>query len=152
SPADLKTLLCPLFATNAQQQETFYRTFDACYPWFVGQGTDGRDAARGAQTSPVQGRPAFRKHFALGLVAIALAVVIGISVWRTTACGIPKAAPTVLPSSTLPQPPPVVPETTRTTWPWYTVWQTELDWIALVGPLSLVLAWKLYRFRRRRLM
>src|SRR6185295_16451146 len=27
-PADLKTVLCPVFATNRAQQEAFYRVFD----------------------------------------------------------------------------------------------------------------------------
>jgi hypothetical protein len=33
SPAGLKTLLCPVFATNAEQQELFYRAFETAYPF-----------------------------------------------------------------------------------------------------------------------
>jgi len=34
TPADLKTLLCPLFATSERQQKLFCATFDAWYPQF----------------------------------------------------------------------------------------------------------------------
>ncbi len=32
APSDLKTLLCPIFASSAEQQEYFYRAFDSLYP------------------------------------------------------------------------------------------------------------------------
>ena len=31
-PQHLKTVLCPLFATNATQQSVFYRVFDEVFP------------------------------------------------------------------------------------------------------------------------
>jgi hypothetical protein len=34
APSDLKTLLCPIFATSRSQQELFYRTFDAYFILF----------------------------------------------------------------------------------------------------------------------
>ena len=34
APSDLKTLLCPIFATNRSQQELFHRTFDAHFVLF----------------------------------------------------------------------------------------------------------------------
>src|SRR5947209_9951272 len=34
APADLKTLLCPILATNKSQQEQFYAAFDAYFDLF----------------------------------------------------------------------------------------------------------------------
>jgi len=34
APEDLKTLLCPIFATDKAQQEQFYNAFDACFELF----------------------------------------------------------------------------------------------------------------------
>ena len=42
SPADLKHLLCPLCATDEQQQEIFYETFDQLYPLLAVQGATPR--------------------------------------------------------------------------------------------------------------
>lgn len=35
SPADIETVLCPVFATNKEQQEGFYRAFEEYWPIFV---------------------------------------------------------------------------------------------------------------------
>lgn len=35
SPQDLRTLLCPIFATNREQQEAFYRAFDSYFDLFL---------------------------------------------------------------------------------------------------------------------
>jgi len=57
APGDLKTILCPIFATDANQQKLFYRAFDSYFPVFS-QGS-ARDAFT---TSP----PAEAKEKATG--------------------------------------------------------------------------------------
>jgi TonB family protein len=42
-PSELKTLICPLFATNAEQQSLFYRAFDTLYPFLGGAEKDKVD-------------------------------------------------------------------------------------------------------------
>jgi formylglycine-generating enzyme required for sulfatase activity len=52
SPQDLKTLLCPIFATNQIQQEQFYRTFDEYYSLFHRAPSEA-DAASKAQSGEI---------------------------------------------------------------------------------------------------
>ena len=154
APADLKTLICPLFATSAQQQEIFYRVFDACYPWLQSEGADdaamsraGRDS-RGARRSAVRLRP----YLVASLAAMSLAVATTLVVWKASPTGVPATVVTLPPAA------PavgelVIPETTQVPWiAWYTSRRTELTWIAIAGPLLLWLAWEWYRARSRHLL
>src|ERR1043166_5068757 len=40
APEDLKTLLCPIFATNAKEQENFYQAFDNFYYYYKSAATE----------------------------------------------------------------------------------------------------------------
>jgi hypothetical protein len=105
---DLKTLLCPLFATTPRQQDAFYRVFDAWYPRFSQDAIPARDV-RDANAAIVRQRPTplRAKWWPYALTAL-LVVVVGVSLFQW---GLAPVAPTdqgtVLPPS---EPPVTRPE------------------------------------------
>ena len=150
SPADLKTLLCPLFATSAQQQQIFYRAFDACYPSLRAEDDDHVTTSQVApKERAIRKLPAWQKWcLALGLVAIAVATAITVIERRTPA---PDGGGAVASPSQQPQP--IVTDTSPRPWTaWYSARRTELRWVVVAVPLALSLAWELYRYRRRELL
>jgi hypothetical protein len=156
SPSDLKTLLCPLFATNAHQQESFYRAFDACYPFLHSQGGESLTTAEIASETVGRGGRAARPVWLviIASVVIALAVLTASALWRATSDRSAGTAPTASPARVVPQPEPAIPPpTAQSPWTnWYAVRRTELGWLAVGGPIAAWLAWELHRSRRRRLL
>ncbi|HEV2914522.1 MAG TPA: formylglycine-generating enzyme family protein [Pyrinomonadaceae bacterium] len=53
SPQDLKTLLCPIFATNQTQQKQFYRAFDEYYGLFHQTSSQRVSASRAQEGGPL---------------------------------------------------------------------------------------------------
>src|SRR5205823_2466103 len=85
-PEDLKSLLCPLFATSEQQQTVFYQAFDSFLPLLSMQ----EEAPEGSPTSSVQrysrNAPAgltISKWPYFGAALILSALLIAIAVWRS---------------------------------------------------------------------
>ena len=58
APEDLKTLLCPLFATTRAQQEQFYRAFDTHFALFEPASQTGARAPAPVRVRPKDVRPA----------------------------------------------------------------------------------------------
>lgn len=79
SPTRLKTLLAPLFATTANEQELFYRAFDSYFPLFAANGTrsdetEAADASANAPGIPTEPQSQRRNRRALivGLATVAV--------------------------------------------------------------------------------
>lgn len=177
-PVELKTLLCPVFATNAEQQEFFYRTFDAYYPFF--RATDPADDVQSLlvdQPSRVPTKRVVRRWPYLAAAGMAVALSVAFLTWKTQGLRKPMNQPGPPPAATAPaatQPPPSLigapqspaPEQTHrvsthvTRIPpsvsrWlasYSDNRIVLGWTALMGPLLSWLFYEVYRFRRRRLL
>ncbi|HXG64025.1 MAG TPA: SUMF1/EgtB/PvdO family nonheme iron enzyme, partial [Blastocatellia bacterium] len=84
APADLKTILCPIFATNNVQQEQFYHAFDSYFPLFQPSITQEQAGVESAQeqvgliaeeTKPVVPR----KRFKVIATAVAATFVIALA-------------------------------------------------------------------------
>jgi hypothetical protein len=77
SPADLKTLLCPIFATNQKQQEFFYSAFDSYFG--LGQSLEvsskGGTTLLNRQPSKVEKEPILAQRWPYVLVGILLTAI-----------------------------------------------------------------------------
>ena len=167
SPEELKTLLCPLFATNAEQQEFFYRAFDDFYP-LLREGGDARLAADGALPEARISRTAVRRwpYFVLGLVVLVFAAITDPRSSTHSAAPTPRLAESKAPQAVTPATPAAAKPATILgngqllpfrVWympllAWYIRNRAALGWTAVLGPLMFWLAAELYRFRKRRLL
>src|SRR5262245_281084 len=69
APEDLKTILCPIFASSAAQQATFYQAFDAWYGLL-------RPTLEPAPEQPAAPRPAARRWPYVVAAAVLLIALI----------------------------------------------------------------------------
>ena len=174
APGDLKTMICPLFATNAEQQELFYRTFDAFYPDLAEprQEASPRPApAVGGQN--VTAKSGIRRWPYLLAAALLLVVSVAILTRITTRIRTPTA-----PSASTPdqRPAPVqnplprepvstkvsggeksvdvrqLPSSFSPSLARYSDLRFALGWTALIGPLVFWLLYELYRLRRKQFL
>src|SRR4051812_6089217 len=79
APIDLRTLLCPIFATSRNQQEQFYRIFDSYFDLFESapEITETGEVIEEAEAAPLLKRPPRRKWpYVLVPVAAAVAIII----------------------------------------------------------------------------
>ena len=175
-PGELKTLLCPLFATNAQQQEFFHRAFDSFHSVFTAKGEGPADT--GEVEDPVDAPARLRvvrrwPYLAPGGIALFLAV--GVLIWKTPGLW-KREPPPIVPSSQAAarNPPLATAPNSQTQVPtqvnrisarvtqipppvsrglaWYSSQRIALGWTALLGPLIIWLAYEFYRLRRRRFL
>jgi len=164
-PSDLKTLLCPLFATNADSQERFYRAFDSCYPFLLNAEhssprVDGQQIGGPGQGVTSQSSRRWRY-----LLAGALAVVIALLSWRIIVkSNRPQQAPAGVAPDSLNRPVLASKEdggntggaspapASQSGWlDWYGAHRISLIWAVVTGPLLLGLLLEMYRFRKRQL-
>jgi hypothetical protein len=111
SPAQLKTMLCPIFATTAERQARFYQEFDRFYPLFQEQRASSRMGAvpEEASAPATQRRPWNRQVAWMSGAALAASLVVG--VWFATR---PEQAPLPtgpdIPTGALPNQPATLPD------------------------------------------
>jgi WD40 repeat protein len=123
-PQDLKTLLCPLFATNEKEQALFYRAFDSYFELFqvadepepkviIRRGLTGRLTGRLVEQIPIEVKSKWRftrRYAVLAALLVALAVFIAryseVRKWL---------GPTSTPSPIVSPAPPASPEQTAIT-------------------------------------
>jgi hypothetical protein len=177
-PAQLKTLLCPMFATNAEQQEFFYRTFDAYYPFLQVAGPIGYASDSLTVRSEVKpARRIIRRWPYLAAAVVAAALSVAFLTWKTRGLRQPTTHPDTPPAAgpQVPQRPADVPNTSQpssrpeqspriisrvTRIPpsvspklaWYSDQRIALGWAAVMGPVLFWLFYEVYRYRRRRLL
>jgi len=169
APQDLKTLLCPLFATNEKEQELFYLAFDDYFELFrlAEQPKPDRDLrpAVGEEPGPATRRSRWRSPLAytlLAVVVVALAVFAARSPQIKEWFGLAQPSPTPTPSQTQAPPMPTIQQSTTTAVPTPSVpppptsfWvrhRNTLRWLAILAPLLVFLINELIRYRRRRLI
>jgi hypothetical protein len=179
SPAELKTLLCPVFATNAEQQELFYRAFEIAYPFFCDAFAEGSAVVPAA--GAVAGAPqiAIRRwpYIAAGLIAVILSVAYFTRQFTAERNRPPQQAPAAASTPDAVKPESSSParsgaEASRASdgdrrvgfevnrlppsesrWlAWYWEHRIAIGFTAVLGPLFLWLSWEIYRFRKRRLL
>lgn len=89
APENLKTLLCPIFATSKSQQEQFYQAFDSYYSLFYPTAPEASapEASGDAIKLPTHGaRPTWSRGRLYLFAAVGLALCALLLVWR----GVPK--------------------------------------------------------------
>ncbi|HYL77848.1 MAG TPA: caspase family protein [Bryobacteraceae bacterium] len=178
-PSELKTLLCPIFATNAEQQDFFYRTFDEYYPFLrdVDQG-DAGSSPTASQPPVAEPSRVVRRWPYLAAAGIAIVLSVAFLTWKTQVLrppAQPSSPPPSEPASTPAQPTPRpertpapaaaserdhrvssrvtrVPPSVSPMLAWYSTQRIVLGWTAVMGPLLSWLFYEVYRFRRRRLL
>jgi len=171
APGDLKTILCPIFATDANQQKLFYRAFDSYFAVFsrlaasdaftTSPATQAKEKATGERKTKT-GRRRW-PYFALGGTLAAGLFIVAILMLRKPAAPTPptpavpsapapEAASTPAPTPPAPQTP--APETqTVQTEGWLVRHRESLRLGAvIVVPLLLFLFYEWYRLIRRRLV
>src|ERR1039457_5500542 len=131
APSDLKTVLCPLFARNEEQQEAFYRSFDRWFDLFAVTVAPGsmRDAEEGESPPapswgrsptcpPNDGKSAILwRYAAAGGVVLVLVAAITFWMMKRTRQAQPDSAPAVVTTTAQDTPPatnapPAVPKQT----------------------------------------
>jgi len=122
-PHRLRTLLCPIFATNADEQHLFYELFDRHFPhWVAGIATPApvETGTPGTAPAPANRRPSLRRPArALASIVLALIVALGaFAAWRfrspdLTPLSRPMTEPAPLWSLSKPYMPPVATEKPR---------------------------------------
>ncbi|HEX8068535.1 MAG TPA: redoxin domain-containing protein [Pyrinomonadaceae bacterium] len=180
TPAQLKTLLCPLFATSARQQAQFYQAFDEHFALFHPDENGAAADATGGGTPQAatfkaarRARRAWRAYLLAALV-LAVGVALAIVAWRRQSTT-PPSPPT---DNTAVEPPAADAPATAETPPELQVpapasspdtpappagWRDliasyiarhklALQVAAVAAPLLLFLVYEWYRFRRRRLL
>jgi len=129
SPEDLRSLLCPLFATNERQQEVFYNAFDSFLPLLSVpsqplEASETRTRPSRPATGRHQGQSKSKKAFFISSAIGVLAILIGMAIWKSHVTPLAKAPPQKI-STPSPAPPtesahpevpthPALPEATTT--------------------------------------
>ncbi|MBC7930530.1 MAG: hypothetical protein H7Z38_08170 [Rubrivivax sp.] len=153
SPEDLKTLLCPIFATDKNQQALFYDAFDQFFS-FDRAGEAGDDATPGAgegknEWVPEPPTPSEKPKWLSRLTWAPVAGFVGFIFfsnlaspeWWTLTTGV-DFTPTPIPMSATPTPvPSPAPEES---------WLPTLRLLAIILPPILLALYELYRFLSRR--
>ena len=181
APHELRTLLCPIFATNRNQQEQFYRVFDSYFDFFQSGDEPGEttheelpEAQTLAQAAKPQ--PSRRRWLYVATpVALALLVIVSVLILRqkpteqsanqANTSGEPEAARTSEPATTTEAMPDIAGTTqpdetqpaTPTTTPvpesgFYERNRTVINASIILAPLLLFLLYEWYRFARRKLL
>lgn len=167
-PQRLKTYLCPLFATNPEQQQVFYEAFDRIADsWSsVADRAEPKRAlsAGSAADSPVTSRDGSQhKRIGLAMLGLLAALVLAV-IWST-----PRLRPhalqpahtvTVHPPILSPEPPAPRPPTPVASPPpsigrpalGLGRWAGTLRWILIVAPLFVFAVAEIVRSRRRKLI
>ncbi|HEX8494029.1 MAG TPA: hypothetical protein VF658_14380 [Pyrinomonadaceae bacterium] len=172
-PHDLKTLLCPIFATDSNQQESFYRAFDAYFNLFKPDAADrapldGDDDVAALVTSPQKPKTRGRRKW-LYLCGVSLLVLclVGIFWLRRAPSGVQEVSGGgSLGNATLPQADPsasatpsvdsqlvpsLVQDSQQQQPGFLRRHKTAIVWSSLLLPLALFLLYEWHRFRRRKL-
>jgi hypothetical protein len=121
APHELKTLLCPIFATSEREQELFYRAFDLYFDLFrladkrdarSGQLPTGRPGTRQLQLpdQPKWRSPLAFTALALAIIILAVILLMNPEVWKFL--GLETPSTTVTPPVTTPNEPAVTQEQT----------------------------------------
>jgi hypothetical protein len=86
APEDLKTLLCPIFATDKAQQEQFYRAFDTCFELFRSSSSNAPDDRKAENIIPITETtvPTQAKEWPYVLAGVLLTALIVILSQRRT--------------------------------------------------------------------
>jgi hypothetical protein len=155
SPQDLKTLLCPLFATDKKQQEFFYRAFDEYLELSrVEEPASAIQEAAAPQTKQEPEKEPFWAqpwpYVALGML---LALVIALSAYYRekrvqVITGDPTPTPTTTPVNVQtpePLPPTYIEEPSPEV-------VTALRWLAIFGPPIFLLLYEWYLYNQRKLL
>jgi len=162
APTDLKTLLCPIFATSKSQQKQFHDAFDAYFQIFQPPLVAAAEDEIGAPRPAIQSKKPLRSNRALVAVVSALIVLgFGTALWILLHNRPTQPNPTVGPDPVIPEefpPVPIVeptppPETIAQHNP--TLWErygTLIRYGAIGIPLFFFLVHEIYRFNRRRLI
>jgi hypothetical protein len=162
APSDLKTLLCPLFATTKGQQRQFHDAFDAHFQLFQPASSDV-PADEPSEVLPLPGSWAARSprrtlYAALGVLIL---FAFGTVLWIIYHNRVPPPGPTPEVVSIKPTPEQFPPEPifdptpNQQNAPEPTLWKRYggiVRYGALATPLILFLGYELYRFNRRRLV
>lgn len=85
SPDHLKSILCPLFATNEKQQEVFYRAFDSFLPLISLETlkiSAAETSAACRQVAPPQRRPGPARWPYFSVAFLLLVLLIGVATWK----------------------------------------------------------------------
>lgn len=181
APQDLKTLLCPIFATDPTEQALFYRAFDTYFEVFQDDAGTKKAAGLSADGShrgwiPIRAR---LKRYRLVFVIVGGLIVIAAIYWALRSRDgqelavpivpeVPKAAPPSAPVSqsnpagvvappvnTPPQPAPASPRqtsSTRSASTFVIVHQNAVRLAAVLVPLVGFLLYEWLRLRRRNLI
>jgi hypothetical protein len=126
SPDDLKTLLCPIFATSGEEQQRFYRAYDEFFSIRVPAATDPKQRPRslplGGPAAPAPRKDGGRresfdwKRWTIPAVVILLIALAAALLWRDISPEkIGNPPPTATESTTTGEPPPPL-QTTRNPW------------------------------------
>src|SRR5438128_10547340 len=91
APVELRTLLCPIFATSRNQQEQFYRIFDSYFDLFESapEITETGEAIEEAEAAPLLKSPPRRKwpYVLLPLAAAIVIIVIALLLFSCKPAG-----------------------------------------------------------------
>jgi hypothetical protein len=162
TPANLKTLLCPIFAVNAAQQARFYEVFDEVFPIFHAVAPAVKPAGPEAQLAPPPPPLTWRERlakrswlFLAGALAVCGLIAAGIYHFQevtpvVTQSGSPQTPPATdaAPASELHTRDYPVPDglpSLHTDAKWHSV-----RWVLPVAPLLLFAAYWLFRKVRHR--
>jgi formylglycine-generating enzyme required for sulfatase activity len=163
APDELKTLLCPLFATSRQQQQEFYRAFDEFFAIFQPPKPPPPPPPPPKQDRAPRRRFRLTAAVAFVLLLVAVAALLATQRFRLLA-GVERIelpAPQFPPPPAMPRPAQpkivdVIPAVSTGTaivppprdWVLERAWRLRLA--ALLAPLLLFAAWWLWRWWRRR--
>lgn len=166
-PQQLKTLLCPIFATNKDQQQQFYTAFDQFFShWQKIAIKPQIDTEEAQETIFSKNQATPRWQWLLALLLWLLLAVLGWQAYQTLFSS-PTVAPetpstelqdelatsdTVTTSPNFASPEILLPEQPEPLdLPWYQKHWNTLRWGIISLPLLLWLGWELWAWQRRRL-
>ncbi len=164
-PSKLKYLLCPLFATNAKQQQQFYRTFDDYFSTFEPEHTKEIQVTEKPQKSAKEpSKPLQVRKWPYVVLGMILIIAIAILIIDTIPRLLPEPESPPLEVTPIPTPtPPVVPTPTPPEQPLYQkYWDTIVEfyrkywssirWVAILASLVIFGLTEWYHWNRRRLV
>lgn len=151
TPDDLKTLLCPLFATNKKQQEFFYNAFDSYFNLTQAEGLEDSPPPQRPVPEP-KVEPVWAKRWPYIVIGLLLTVIIAASsYYRERRVQINQGVnPQSRPAAT-PAPPPNLVTTVVTYLP-VPEFIEPIRWIAFLIPLLIWLLYEWYLYNRRKLL
>lgn len=157
APEDLRTILCPLFASDRKQQDFFYLAFDQYFELAVAAGVvppppdEGADAANSVPGQ--EHDPFWARSWPYVLIGLALTAVITSAVYYSGGQGQVITTPTPTPFAT--------PTPTVTPAPQLALEASEmprpeivraLRWLAFFGPPVFLILYNWYLYNQRKLL